>query len=131
MKMRFFLLLAVFASSTLFAACNTTTATAPEKPAESKPVVPQDLKDQASCVKNGGEWVRGGLAGSFGCVLPAPDAGKSCTDSSQCTYRCFTNSGDNTSIGQTTTGQCQENSSPFGCRTEIVGGKVEPTLCVD
>jgi len=75
MKMRLFLLMAFFASSTLVAACNTTTTT-PETPTEPKPVVPTDIKDQASCVKQGGEWMRGGLAGQYCCVLPAPDAGK-------------------------------------------------------
>lgn len=131
MKIRSLLLTTLLAAFTL-TACNTASTTpTPEAPTEPKPVIPAHIEDQASCEKHGGEWLRGGLAGRHSCVLPAPDAGKACTDSKQCTYRCFAQSGDNPAIGQAATGQCQANSSPFGCRTEIIDGKAQPTLCVD
>lgn len=103
---------------------------APEPPT-ADPVKPQDLKDQASCESANGIWRREGLAGIYACVLPAQDAGKACTDSSQCEYRCLAAANSNFQIGQKAEGQCQVNSSPFGCRTEIKGGKAEPTLCID
>ncbi len=103
----------------------------PPAPPTANPLKPQDLKNQASCESAGGIWRREGLAGIDACVLPAQDAGKACTDSRQCTYRCLAKPGTEVQMGQKAEGQCQVNSSPFGCRTEINGGLAEPTLCVD
>ena len=103
---------------------------APEPPV-TDPVKPQDLKDQNSCESANGIWRREGLAGIYACVLPAKDAGKACTDSSQCEYRCLAKPSDDLRPGQKAGGQCQVNSSPFGCRTEIKDGMADATLCID
>lgn len=129
MKIRSLLLITLFAAWAL-TACNTTSGT-PETPAEPKPVFPTEIKDQASCEQNKGKWQRMGRLGHYGCIAPAPDAGKACTDSAQCTYRCLAASGSKPQIGQAATGQCQTDNNPFGCRTEILDGKAQPTLCVD
>lgn len=91
---------------------------------------PPTPAEQAACAAAGGTVQQGGLAGSFGCVLPFCDAGETCSDSADCIGNCYA-VGAVGPIGSPATGQCQPNSSPFGCRTEISGGLVGPTLCVD
>ncbi|NQZ24038.1 MAG: hypothetical protein HRT53_18580 [Colwellia sp.] len=64
------------------------------------------------------------------CVQTFIDAGKKCSDSSDCAGDCrleddFVNSGTNTS------GFCSTNSDPCGCYQRITNGKAEPALCVD
>ncbi|MEZ5535238.1 MAG: hypothetical protein R3F02_06395 [Thiolinea sp.] len=112
---------------TLAIACNSNPPTSADNTQNDPPAV----NDAESCKQAGGDWVRGGLAGQYGCVYPATDAGKTCTDSDQCQYRCLARPEDQLEIGQKATGQCQADSSPFGCRTEIKNGMAEPTLCVD
>ena len=85
----------------------------------------------AACEAAGGTVGPGGLAGFDQCVLPFCDAGEVCSDSSECVGNCYTGPGFAGGSGTPTTGFCQPNSSPFGCRTEVVGGVAGPTICVD
>jgi putative hemolysin len=64
------------------------------------------------------------------CVIAYPDAGKTCTDDSGCVGKCLYK-GDTPPTTAGVTGQCQANSDPCGCRSEVNGGKVTATLCVD
>jgi hypothetical protein len=64
------------------------------------------------------------------CVQTFIDAGKKCSDNSNCSGDCrleddFVNSGTKTS------GFCSKNSNPCGCYQRITRGKAEPVLCVD
>ena len=91
---------------------------------------PPTPAEQAACAAAGGEARRDGLAGFFSCILPLCDANQPCSDSSECIGRCYA-TGTVAAPGAPATGACQPTTSPFGCRTEIVGGVAGPTLCVD
>ena len=88
------------------------------------------LKTEEACKANSGEWGVAGRAQLNMCILSASDAGKSCSDASQCDVDCLAES----RIGQEggdAVGRCSATTNPFGCRTHIKDGKVAMTLCVD
>lgn len=117
---------AVILLSLLTIACNanqvltgSASATDPKKPNYAQ-----------NCAKEGGQWVRGGLLGFYGCLRPAKDAGKSCTNSNQCQYGCNARPGSSPRPGEKTTGQCQKDNSHAGCRIDIKNGIAQPKRCV-
>lgn len=69
-----------------------------------------------------------GRAQTVRCVLNYADAGKLCTDSSQCQGDCLGEASEATPPNQ---GRCAPTSNRFGCRTEIKNGVAQPTLCID
>jgi len=124
--MKKLLLTAALVSLTFsLAACYNTAPTETTTPA--KPAGP--ISSQADCTAAGGKWEQVGLAGSLACVLKTKDAGKSCTDSSQCEERCLATADpvDDTNM----IGQCQTSNQPFGCFAEMENGAPGPTLCID
>ena len=89
--------------------------------------------DQKACVDFGGTYQQAGLLGAYNCFVDYDDGGKTCSDASDCQGRCFAtfaHSYDPDAPGGHT-GTCAANDSPFGCRSEIVEGVVQPGLCVD
>ncbi|MEZ5534101.1 MAG: hypothetical protein R3F02_00615 [Thiolinea sp.] len=82
------------------------------------------------CENSGGRWVRGGIAGFYGCLRPARDAGKSCTDSSECEYHCNASAGSSPAAGSPASGQCQSDNNYSGCNIEIRKGIAQPRYCV-
>ncbi len=58
------------------------------------PNIPNPLissRTKEECISAGGQWFRFDNPKSVPvCDMPTKDAGKSCTDSSQCEYRCMT-----------------------------------------
>ena len=81
------------------------------------PVDPVQNTTKAACEAAGGQIVVG-LAGPT-CAKPTKDAGKACSDSSQCEGFC---------LAQTKT--CTPTSPYFGCFAVLERGQT-PTLCVD
>lgn len=77
----------------------------------------------------------GGMMGMYSCVIPYADAGKACQDKSDCQGKCLTHDFghdfNKSKPEEKVTGQCQKNSSHFGCYAEVRGGKIGPALCVD
>lgn len=76
-----------------------------------------------------------GLSGNEGCVHRMPDAGKSCTDGSQCKAGCYL---DRSRPGvqhprsrATVTGVCAATDYGFGCRTAVKDGRAMPGMCAD
>ena len=57
------------------------------------------------------------------CVVRYADAGKACTDKSDCQGRCL--------VGSEGTGQCEVDDDPCGCKIEMKGGKQAGGRCVD
>ena len=137
-------LIGVIAALGVLTACHTA-STPPEVPDASVDATPADeaayerisfegeratQAERAKCEAAGGELHRAGLLGWENCIQPYADAGQTCSDSSDCTGGCrYTGSG--ASIGETVTGTCQINDSPFGCFQSVDNGRATPPLCVD
>ncbi|MEZ5937663.1 MAG: hypothetical protein R3C52_05535 [Hyphomonadaceae bacterium] len=83
-----------------------------------------------ACAKAGGEVRPVCMMGKPMCVIAFKDAGKPCTDSSQCSGRCL-GDGKATKAGQPGTGRCAPTNNPCGCFQTVRDGIVQPTLCVD
>ncbi|AMT97006.1 MULTISPECIES: hypothetical protein [Psychrobacter] len=83
------------------------------------------------CLAKGGEYTKEGRLQAYRCVQQFSDAGKSCSDSSECQGKC-TNSDTAIEAGKTNVkGTCAANDTPFGCRQTIEGGVAKGFLCVD
>ncbi len=65
------------------------------------------------------------------CVIAYRDARKTCANDADCEGKCILKNGAPNDPNATVTGQCQSNSNPCGCRTEVDGGKVLRSICVD
>lgn len=88
--------------------------------------------DAALCARAGGKMQPQGRMQSVRCVLSYADAGKRCTDGSECEGDCrIADVTGAPAAGTDAIGQCTATSSRFGCYTTITGGKAEPTICVD
>lgn len=94
---------------------------------------PQPKPDTAeACTKKGGTYRRVCLMGSWSCVMPYADAGKSCTDKKQCQGQCrYEGEGEMPPAGTAVTGVCQRTSDPCGCFGIVADGKLQSMLCVD
>jgi hypothetical protein len=86
--------------------------------------------ERAACEKVGGEIMRDGMAGFERCTQTYSDAGKACSDASDCIGSCR-GTGKMSDFGSTVVGECQTTDSPFGCFQEVENGKVTAALCVD
>ena len=137
-------LFVIFAALGVLAACHTapTTLEAPESSVNATATDDATYErisfegeratptERAKCEAAGGSVYPSGLLGWENCIQPYADAGKTCSDSSDCTGGCrYTGSG--ASIGETVTGTCQINDSPFGCFQSVDNGRATPPLCVD
>ncbi len=88
--------------------------------------------EKADCEKAGGEVLKRGRLRAEHCVQPYPDAGKECSDASDCLGRCLLEVEiENPVPGTASTGVCQADTNDFGCQTLINGGKMEGTICID
>lgn len=77
------------------------------------------------CVARGGTYQGWGQRQQQFCQFTAPDAGKSCTDGSQCSSgRCITFSG-------TSPGTCQRYTHEFGCQATLTNGKAGQMICIE
>lgn len=89
----------------------------------------------ADCKAQGGSIQGVGMFGMPSCVIPYADGGKVCSDDTDCQGRCIVELGHpgepDLKPGDALTGQCQKDTALFGCYAEIVGGKVEHSICVD
>jgi hypothetical protein len=89
-------------------------------------------EDAAACARAGGKMLPQGRMQSVRCVISYADAGQRCTDGDDCAGDCRVEDVANPpAAGANAVGQCQVNSSRFGCYTTVEGGKAEATLCVD
>ena len=86
--------------------------------------------DQEQCAAEGGA-VRGvGMFGTPACVKPFPDAGKVCSDKSECQGLC--KAPESSIVGSRSTGTCQKDTHDFyGCYDKIEQGIVVGGVCFD
>jgi len=84
---------------------------------------------ESVCAARGGALERVGRAQTLQCVIRFADAGKPCTDGSQCEAgRCH---GPMEAPRENVTGQCQATNTAFGCYTTLTNGRMGPAICVD
>ena len=84
-------------------------------------MVPPD--NEQDCLDQGGAWGPQGRAQTDMCDLPAIDAGKSCTDSSQCQGLCLASA-------TPSTGACSPRTVNFGCHDVMADG-AQMGICID
>lgn len=85
---------------------------------------------RAECEAAGGKWGRFGLRQRELCDLPAPDAGKACTDSKDCASACI--APDAAPVASSAEGKCYGRMLLLGtCLKQVRGGVVAPPLCAD
>lgn len=109
----------------LLVACSNNSST----PGSSTAVASANFTSIDRCKQLGGTWSRDGTIFFFGCLRPAIDAGKACTDSSQCEFHCNARKGEKPAPGQRTVGQCQATNSYRGCNIEIANGFARKEFC--
>lgn len=84
--------------------------------------------DRERCSTVGGEIRQTGFI-NFSCVYPAPDAGKHCSDGSQCTGKCL--APEETEPNVRAEGKCSDMVNRGGCANFIINGVATGVLCVD
>jgi putative hemolysin len=87
--------------------------------------------DRATCAADGGTVERRGRLGAELCVVPFADAGKSCTDASQCEGQCIAEETGPQPEAENPKGMCQADDKLFGCYSTVENGKIANTICVD
>lgn len=83
----------------------------------------------AACSAKGGSIQPVGKAQIPTCVIPYADAGKACTDKSQCEGQCVLEG--NLEPQGEVAGACQKTNRQFGCYARVVNGKATGAICVD
>ncbi len=87
-------------------------------------------KKVIDCQKQGGSLQKQGMAQCYMCTIEYADAGKVCSDASDCQGACL-NYNKVVSAGMATKGQCAKTNSPFGCYQRIEKGVAKHAICVD
>jgi pimeloyl-ACP methyl ester carboxylesterase len=65
------------------------------------------------------------------CVVRYPDAGKRCSNKSDCQGRCLVDGERSLRPGDPANGRCEEDDDPCGCKFEVKNGKLAGGICVD
>lgn len=94
-----------------------------------QPAAPSAEGLASACAAKGGSIQPVGKAQIPTCVVPYADAGKACTDKSQCEGACVLEG--NLEPANEVTGQCQKTNRQFGCYAKVVNGKTTGAICVD
>ena len=88
---------------------------------------------EEECRAAGGEWGKFGaiahLCGIYSCVPRTSDGGKPCRNRAECEYLCVHRRG--AALGAEVTGECAAVRSAYGCTTQVDGGRVVGTVCID
>ncbi|HOZ27821.1 MAG TPA: hypothetical protein PLH23_11120 [Hyphomonadaceae bacterium] len=134
-------ILIALAALAITAAC--TPSPAPSEPAptpapvtssETPSTAPEQIvaTDEASCKTQGGDWRPVCRMQKPACITTFPDAGKACTDGSQCAGDCVASPDAGFADGSAAaTGICAANNDPCGCKQKIEDGKATAAICVD
>lgn len=87
--------------------------------------------DPAACAKAGGQLTPVCRMQKPMCLIAFKDAGKACSDGSECgSGRCL--AGDPKGTGAApATGVCAKTNDPCGCYARVTNGAVQPAICVD
>lgn len=94
-----------------------------------QPAAPTAETLASACSAKGGSIQPVGKAQIPTCVTPYADAGKACTDKSDCQGQCVLEG--NLEVQGPVTGACQKTDRQFGCYARVVNGKATAAICVD
>ncbi|QLE85708.1 hypothetical protein FLM48_11895 [Shewanella sp. Scap07] len=86
--------------------------------------------DVLACLDKGGVIQSVCKFGMPSCVVKYMDAGKTCSDNSECAGECRIED-EFVEVGTRTTGFCSVDSDPCGCFQLITNGKAEHAVCAD
>lgn len=89
----------------------------------------KNINSKTDCETSGGNWSTGGFDLSGRCFIRTKDAGKACTDKSDCEGGCLAPNG--SKEGDNVIGQCSKSNWVIGCNATVEKGRVTPTLCID
>jgi len=94
------------------------------------PAPPPDASAEA-CAAAGGRLQPAGALNTPTCIVTYADAGRPCTDGDDCQGDCRVPYG--TRVEGPVSGVCQADSNPYGCRTNVENGRIDPAsvLCAD
>lgn len=96
--------------------------------------------ESRACAEQGGDWRRVCLAQRYQCVNPHSDAGKACSDSSECEGECLVELGSACNEageckdpevpepGAQLTGVCQRDDDPCGSFVFVREGRAQPVV---
>jgi len=88
-------------------------------------------QEKNRCLATGGTWEKVGWAQTSRCVRPTKDAGKPCSDSSECEVACMAKK-KSVEVANDLKGHCAATDNPFAnCGLRIEGGHATPILCAD
>ncbi len=86
--------------------------------------------DVVGCKASGGTIKGVCMFGMPACVRPYTDAGKTCTDGSQCEGNCLQQE-PWAPVGTEIFGICEATDEPCGCQAFVTEGRAEAGLCED
>ena len=96
-----------------------------------------------ACMGHGGAWKRVCLAQEYRCVIPYPDAGQACSDSSECKGQCLIDLTDKCDpgsgcshvkvpdAGSEVRGMCQVDNDPCGSFVVVKKGHAQSIVHKD
>jgi len=88
---------------------------------------------EVECRASGGQWARFGvrahLCGVYSCAPKTADGGKPCRNRNECEYLCVYRKA--AAMGTSVTGECAAVRTPFGCSSQVDGGKIIGYVCAD
>lgn len=87
--------------------------------------------ERAKCEAVGGIVRPAGKLQADHCIQNLPDAGKACSDASDCLGRCILTDDSTVKPGDAITGVCEATDEVFGCTALVSNGTYEGTLCID
>lgn len=103
---------------------------------QEKEQVKQPTINEKSCKEADGELVGNGPSDTWRCNLPTSDAGKECSNQSDCEGSCIVDLEDNSRVTDKheiiyTKGQCTSWMITLGCNAYVEEGKVSNISCFD
>lgn len=91
------------------------------------------ISNREQCKQQGGVWRNAGMANQAVCDIATKDAGKLCSDSSECESVCVVvGATPNSRFGQAVQGHCYQSRQLLGtCLARVTKGIAEPVMCID
>lgn len=114
------------------AACAPTPKPQATSEAAEAPAQPSAEQQESDCKAKGGILQPVCRLGRVTCIVKFSDAGKACTDGSQCeSQKCLADVTGPRDPNAPVSGQCKATNDPCGCSTPVEDGKLGVGVCID